>query len=205
MISEVLFDNGVEKKKMREFVDDKMMEFDDEERVIYKGEYVGSISDGFKRGGIRYELKYNGTMVNEVMKVNNGEKKGRYDLNEKDMKEYEGDILVYEGEYCMNDYDVLRNGNGVVFCSSNHFYTAVFENGIEKMKMKEINGNEMVNHDNKGRVLYRGEYEKKGNDYLIKGKGQLYVYDGRRVSELYECENGDKTVKRATFELGWMN
>lgn len=88
-------------------------------------------------------------------------------LNDKDMKEYEGDILVYEGEYCMNDYDVLRNGNGVVFCSSNHFYTAVFENGIEKMKMKEINGNEMVYYDNKGRVLYRGEYEKKGNDYLI--------------------------------------
>ena len=63
MISEVSFDNGVEKKKMREFVDDKMMEFDDEERVIYKGEYVGSISDRFKRGGIGYELKYNGLSV----------------------------------------------------------------------------------------------------------------------------------------------
>ena len=51
-------------------------------------------------------------------------------------------------------------------------------------------------------MVYKGGYDKK---HKRKGKGQLYEYDGKSVKEVYDCENGERTVKRIEFDYHTMS
>lgn len=73
---------------------------------------------------------------------------------------------------------------------------AVFENGIEKRRMKKINGDVMIEYDEEGREVYKGEYNE---EWERIGKGELFEYDGNQLKEIYDCEDGKRTIKRMMF------
>lgn len=62
----------------------------------------------------------------------------------------------------------------------------------------------MVEYDDSGRAVYKGEYDNTNYVFKRKGKGQLFEYDGMQLTEVYECENGTKTVKRMEFRKNEM-
>lgn len=143
--------------------------------------------------------------VSIVYKLEKGIKKGKYVLNGKRMKEYDADRLVYEGEYKGSvDKGYTRNGIGNCYRTSGSHYSAIFENGVEKRKVREFVDREMVEYDESGRAVYKGEYENTDYVFKRKGKGQLFEYDGEQLIEVYECENGMKTVKRIEFRKNEM-
>lgn len=204
MRSEVSYDNGVEKRKTREFNDSEMIEYDENLLMIYKGEYCGSISEGFKRSGKGNEFVYSNNRVIEKIELENDVRKRRWVLSDSEMKEYKGDDLVYEGGYCLCDEEYKRNGRGLVICSSFEVYVALFDNGVEKRKVKEANSIEMIEKDDY-RVIYKGGFEKNGSTLNRHGKGQLFEYDGSPVKKVYDSDNGMKTVKRMEFHHNQMN
>lgn len=138
--------------------------------------------------------------VSEVYKLKNGERNGKYVLNGKVMKEYDGEKEVYEGEFEGSiDKGYIRNGAGICYLNENDFYSAVFERGDEKRKTRKCKGVEMIEYDERERVVYKGGFEKKGMSFDRKGKGLLFGY-GEVLKEVYECENGMRTVKRMEFK-----
>ena len=122
------------------------------------------------------------------------------------MEEYDGDDLVYEGEFSGDmERGYARNGIGTFFPSKNEYYSAVFENGVEKKRIKEFFEDSMIEYDSQGNTCYKGEYEKNGYEFKRKGKGLLFEYDGTIVKRVFECEDGEKTIKRIEFIGNQMN
>ena len=200
MKSCVIFDNGIVKKKLQEFIDYQMIEYDDHETVIYKGYYKGNLNRGFTRSGEGIELKYSHGKLCEAIKVKDGKNTGRCVLNGTEMKEYDGENLVYEGEFSLKDGSVLRNGIGIVYSFRKDFNSVLYDNGVEKRKMNNIEEKVMKEFDEEGRVVYKGEFEKTGNSFKRKGKGEVFVYDRKKVKEVYACENGVVKGKVREFQ-----
>ena len=147
------------------------------------------------------ECVYQNGKVSEVYKLKNGERNGKYVLNGKVMKDYDGEKEVYEGEFDGSlDKGYIRNGIGICFITENNFYSAVFERGVEKRKTRKCKGGEMIEYDERERMIYKGGFEKEGVSFDRKGKGFLFGYDGELLNEVYECENGVGTVKRMGFK-----
>lgn len=182
----VSFEDGVKKGKLQEFRGSLMFEFDSDQKIIYQGNYRGSITDGFKRSG-----------------------KGLTFVYEKDevVKECENGILVYEGEYCWSSGVYKRHGKGIVFSSQSEYHTALFENGVEKRCYQVMSGVEMMEYDTSGNVVYKGEFARNGREYVKNGRGLLFEYGLKSssagsipyVKEVYECLNGEKKRKRMDF------
>lgn len=200
MKSCVIFDNGVVKKKLQEFVNYQMLEFDDKQNIVYKGYYKGSFNHGFSRSGEGTELEYSRGKLCEVIKVKDGKKIGRCVLKGTEMKEYEGDHLIYEGGFSLKDGSVLRNGTGIIYSMRKDFYSVLYDNGVEKRRINRIEGEVMFEFDEEGRVVYKGGFEKTGKGYQRKGKGEVFVYDGKKVKEVYACENGVAKGKVREFQ-----
>lgn len=197
----VFYQNGKQKRIVMKFKDDEMTEFDDNDQVIYKGEYNGDISSGFKRSGNGIVLKRTSNgVVNEVLKMKNEDIVGRCVLDGRVMEEYKGEKLVYKGEYCWKASNVLRNGQGRVYLSDTETIFALFKKGEEKKRIQHINGEVLSDYDEFGRIVYKGEYETQSESCVRSGKGLIFIYDPSSLKDIYESKNGEQTVKRASFE-----
>ena len=99
----VLYENGIKKRVMNHFINDnEMIEYNDNERMIYKGEYFGNVKNGYKRNGNGMSYYDNGRTVYE------GEfKDGKW--NGSGVMYYENGNKKYEGEW----KDGKPNGSGV--------------------------------------------------------------------------------------------
>lgn len=95
----------------------------------------------------------------------------------------------------MNDLDEEKRVINISLLSS--LNAAVFESGIEKRRMKKINGDVIIEYDEEGRVIYKGEYNE---EWERIGKGKLFEYDGNQLKEIYDCEDGKRTIKRMMFD-----
>ena len=84
--------------------------------------------------------------------------------------EYEDDKIIFEGIY--------KNGKRY-----SELRNSAMEGYLEEVKDEKI--------------ISIFKYT---NNHTIEGKGLLFEYHGNRVSEVYECENGEKSVKRIQFE-----
>ena len=199
----VLYENGMKKRVMNRFIEkNRMIEYDDKNQIVYKGEYEGNVKNGYKRNGKGMIFDYKNGKVNMISFLENGMKKG-YDIIEgKNMKEYEGDRLVYEGEYCIDDDEYKRNGKGVYYYSSSHFYEGVFEKNEVIRKTREMNGKIMIEYDDEGKALYKGEYDDKKKKR--KGDGLLFEYEGKKMI-VYSCENGMRMNKLKEIEKNRMS
>lgn len=192
---EVTFKNGKEIKK-KEFRDNEMIEYTENDLMIYKGEYVGSVDKGFERSGRGESMKYVKGVLSEVIRLQNGYVIGNYVLKENEMTEYEGDKLLYEGGYDIKkNGSVIRDGKGRIH-TSDGFDVVVYDNG--KMRtVQEVNENEkrMTEKNVEGKTVYTGGYGKKGKEYIKRGKDQLFEYTNHSIL-VYDCVNGKKETKR---------
>lgn len=201
----VSYENGKQKRIVMKFKDKEMTEFDDNDQVVYKGEFDGNIPSGFKRAGNGIVLnRTSNRVVNEVLKMNNEEITGKCVLNGRIMEEYIGETLVYRGEYCWKASNVLRNGHGMLYLANTVTIYSLFKNGEEKQRIQEIDGEVMYNYDDLGRITYKGEYESQSDGFLRSGKGLIFVYSPSSLNEIYESENGRQTIKRVYFEKNQM-
>lgn len=87
MHCEMEYTNGIENRELKEFHNELMLEFDDTHQIIYKGDYCGSISEGFKRTGKGEELVYSNGTVREVVRLVDGVIQGKCVIHGKEMDE----------------------------------------------------------------------------------------------------------------------
>ena len=197
----VEFENGIEKRKIQEFRDKEMIEFDDFQHVVYKGEYRGNIPNGFERTGKGEEYKYKNHTLYDICYVNNNVVTRRWLCEGERMKEYENGELVYEGEFLLNERVCKRHGVGIVYSSETNIRVSLFENGIEKKKIQVIVDDEMVEYDESGNlIVYIGGYRREGDEFVKSDEGLIFDYENGKVKEVYDSEEGERCIKRLEFD-----
>ena len=205
----VLFDNGIEKMKLFEFVSvegcdvREMIEFDKNGCMIYRGEYNGSIIEGFKQCGNGKEFKYDEGIMKEMIVLKDGKMILRSVIEGNKLFEYKNDVLIYEGDYCC-DKGLLRNGEGSVWGDGNLLYRGLWDRGIEKCRSKEIRDDQLIEYDKEGNTVYVGGYSIEGKDIVRKGMGVLFEYENNELKVVYDVEGNEKMNKRFEFESNCM-
>ena len=210
--SVVLYENGVKKRKVREFIRELMIEYNEDEQIVYRGQFEGNIISGFVRKKIGWEYHYTKGKITEMIGFLNGVVTSKCILDGDLMMGYTAkNQLLYEGCYNSKDMFFLYHGRGIKYITPDHFCTSEFENGKEVKRFQEMNGSVMIETDEKGRVSYKGGFSRKcGIDdrgsikqtliFNRSGTGLLFEYSGMNVKEVYGCENGEKTYKRSDFK-----
>ena len=189
----VLYENGVKKRVMVQFIDkNRMIENDINGKMIYKGEYTGNVNNGFQRSGKGMVYTYKDGKVSKVDHIENGVIKG-YDLIEGSrLKKYWNNTIFYDGEYCIDDDEYIPHDKGVYYYTPSHFYEGVFNKNHLARKTREMNGIIMIEYDDKGKAVYKGGFD--NNTYERKGDGLLFEYEGNKMI-VYSCMNSMKMNK----------
>ena len=189
-----IINNGIEKivgkkDKNVEYIEEnnknmnnaKAKEYDDNERLIFEGEYLNGMRNGKGKEYYLGELKYEGEYLN-------GKKNGKgkeYDEKERlifegeylnDLmwkgirKEYDDNgILIFEGEY----FNEKRNGKGKEYYYNYLIFEGEYLNGYKYGKGKE--------YDFNNNLIFEGEYI---NGQRWKGKGKEYDDNNNLKSEV---------------------
>lgn len=138
--------------------------------------------------------------ITEVCEYSKGRMSNKFEFDGKIMKEYAKERIVYEGEFAGDlSKGFVRNGRGIVYNSSNDYYCGVFTNNVEERQISKCSGNEMIEYNDKGGIVYKGGFKKKGSVFERRGIGVLYEYNNDEVSEVYKCNDGVKSIKKLTF------
>lgn len=182
------FKCGEKDRKLFEFKNRIMIEYDENDMVVYIGNYEGDIMNGFKRQGKGEIHNYKNGMISEVLVMYNDVRIGYKEIEGDIMKEYESEQLVYQGGWCKDDYIIVRNGEGFVYSSSDSYYKCIYNKGRELQKILSINDKEMTLYDTNRNVIYKGEYD---SNYGMKGKGLQYEYTNGVLKSVNICENGE--------------
>ena len=184
MIQEYSYKNGCENHTNRIFMNDCMIEFDENDRVIYYGKYSGDYLKGFVRKGKGEVYHYDNDMIVRVDTT-----KGYILVNDKTMKQFEDNKMVYQGEWCWHENRIVRNGIGYICSSPTTYYQAVFDNGIEIGVLMNIRDEEMILYDEKYRIVYKGGYD---DDHNKSGDGLIYEYEEDDLKIVFACKDGKK-------------
>mgnify|MGYP002926281242 FL=1 len=107
-----VYEKGVMKRVMQEFNGSTMVEYNENGKRVYEGEWKGDMKSGFVRNGKGNELDENERVKRVCVYENGRMKRVVQEFNGKEMIEYdENGKKVYEGGF--NGLD--RNGNGYCF------------------------------------------------------------------------------------------
>ena len=177
---------GETNRIMIEFDGDQMIEYDDEERIVYVGEYDGDFISGYRRMRRGSIYIYEDEIVKHHLWDMNNEKALFHDTG---MQPDDTVFLKYEGGWCMKDNMIVYNGEGIIYSSPEVFYKALFENGKEIRKIMTVNKQEMIEYDEQERMVYKGGYDKVS--WEKKGQGFSYHYDNGKLNSISICENGN--------------
>ena len=178
--------------------------------ILAKLNYHEDMLDGVccfydSKGRKMYDCVFHNDEMRELYLLKEDQQMKRYRFIGKRMIEYDEDVIIYEGEYEGNvERGYTRNGIGTYFISDNKSITALFERGVEKRKINECSEGVMKEFDEKGKIIYRGGYEKNDNEYLRNGEGLVYEYGNQSLKEVYKCENGEKREKKYDFRFSIM-
>ena len=191
------FHCGEKEKKIYEFENGKLIQYDQNELITYIGEYTEDKMNGYRRKGKGEIYTYRNGMLYEIDHMNDDRKLGYEVMEGKIMKQYKGNTLVYEGGWYMNNRLVGYDGEGFVCCSSNEYYKAIFDKGREVRRLMTIKNNEMIILDDNNNMIYKGGFD---NEFEKKGEGRRYEYEGDMLKKLYICEDGKDLYKWLEFE-----
>ena len=181
--NECVYENGVRKRTIRQFVDGKMIVFDPDGKKVYEGGWSGNIKNGYLchdpvegMDGYFKEVDSNGQLIS--------------------ISQYD-ELNVYRNGKCFE----MENGKVKRVC--------LYESDKMKRMMMEFNDSMMTEYDSNCKKAYEGEFSgdmKSG--FVRNGHGKQYVSsekesftlvgtwkDGKRNGELWDIdENGN--VKR---------
>ena len=174
---ECVYENGIKKRVIREFIGRKMILFDDNGKKLYEGVWFGGVVNGF---GIHPRMK--------------GMKGFFKEINKK------GDLLSIS-EY--DKHELLKNGKCFEYEGGRLVRECEYKNGVMMRVLREWKGEVMIEYDVNGTRIYEGGFEGdmmkgfvregEGTEYRIDGKSALYVggwKNGKRDgygSEFKDC------------------
>ena len=185
---ECVYENGVKKRVIREFIGKTMRLFDDNGKKVYEGVWFGSMVNGF------------------VIHPETKRMKGFYrELNE------DGKVLS------VSEYDesgLLKNGR-CFKVESGCFRECVYKNGVMMRVLREWKGEVMIEYDDNGMRVYEGGFEGdmmkgfvregKGKEYGNDGKSALYVggwKNGLRDGDGSELNENEEVVRKGRWIKG---
>ena len=191
---ECVYENGMKKRMIREFTDDGLMiEYDDNGKRVYEGEFEGDMMNGFIREEKGSEYESDGEIVDEEVEeivdgfVVHPEMEGMegfyIDMNEN------GELLS------VSEYDesgLLKNGR-CFECEGGYVKReCVYENGMKKRMIREFTDDGlMIEYDDNGKRVYEGEFEgDMMNGFIREEKGSEYGSDGKSVLYVGGWKNG---------------
>ena len=162
--SECVYENGVKKHTVREFVDGKMRIFNSDGEKVYEGVYYGDMKSGFSS--------------HEPMEGMAGFFK-EVDSNNQ---------LISVSEY--DELKVSRNGKCFDMENGKVKRVYMYENGERKRLIIAFNGSTMTEYNESGKRVYEGGF--KGdmkNGFVREGKGNEFD-ENDRVKRVCVYENG---------------
>ena len=188
--SECVFENGVKKHTIREFVDEKMIVYDANGNQVYEGKWFGNMKSGYlchesmeDMQGFFKEVDSNGQLIS--------------------VSEYDG-LNAFKNGKCFE----LENERVKRVC----FY----ENGYMKRVVTEFSDSIMIEYDDGGKKVYEGEF--KGdmkNGFVRNGKGTEYLSsqsgkesstllgtwsNGKKDGEMYEISEDGNMKQIGVYE-----
>ena len=160
-----LFENGVMKRVVQEFDGGKMVEYDENGKKMYEGEFKGNVEKGFVREGRGKEYEAGIKAAKKGLVTKGKERMVRIGNWKNGVKS--GEFYDYDDKGKMKQVSVYENGR------------------MSRVKM-QFNGNTMTEYDNNGKVAYVGEfsgdtehgYKRCGNGKEYKNGGKRPVYSG---------------------------
>ena len=187
-----LFENGEMKRVVQEFDEGKMVEYDENGKKVYEGEYKGSVEKGFVREGFGKEYR----MVEERKKPTNSHslfccwvrevkhEVAGVELVTKKCREEVVEGYWKDGKKNGMIYELDENGKAKRGC--------LYENDAMKWVVVEIKGSEMVEYDRNGKKVYEGGYAgdmksgfvRNGKGKEMDGSGKV-VRSGKWVNGVY--------------------
>ena len=173
---------GETNRIMIEFDGDQMIEYDDEERIVYVGEYDGDFISGYRRMRRGFIYVYEDEIMKQYLwDVNIGKSL----FNDNEISQDDTVQLKYEGGWYMNGNTLVYDGEGILYSSPGVLYKALFENGKEIRIIMSVNEEEMIEYDEQKRMVYKGGYDKMGIGYLTSWLGPINdiddVYNGNSI------------------------
>ena len=185
-----------------EFGGDMMTEYDENSRKTYEGGFAGDMKSGFTRNGKGSELDGEGRVMRVCLYRNGAMQRVIQEFKGETMTEYDSNgKKVYEGEYSGNTRDgFVRNGKGCLLNANGmERQYCVYDDGELIRVTMEFSGNMMMEHDEKGKRIYMGEYSgDMENGVKRNGRGYL-LYPDQTVKQCCLFENG--VMKRVIQEF----
>lgn len=174
--------------------------------IIKKITYVDDIAEGWgceceRSEEVRWFFYKNGKKFSKLI---------RSDENDGYWKEY---LIGTESLFSFCQYNTNHQKNGKCYFYYNGSISKIvnYENGIAKDIYKEFTGDEMIEYNNKGDIVYQGEYENSlKKDYPRQGEG-VEMQDGECTytgewKENKKNGNGNSIVNGyAYYEGEWKN
>ena len=161
--------------------------YNDDGRLYFEG----YLKNGYREGiGVEYDL--NGNVIFEGL-YEQGMKKKRIRIEDDYMIEYDekGNRII---GYKMND-KCEKNGICYLYKDNKVWEVWKYDNNEKVCILIELKGNEMIEYNENGRMIYRGGYiESKKYRYIRNGFGKLYNNKGNLIYE-GEWKNGMKQGK----------
>ena len=130
---ECVYENGIKKRVIREFIGRKMILFDDNGKKLYEGVWFGGVVNGF---GIHPRMK--------------GMKGFFKEINKK------GDLLSIS-EY--DKHELLKNGKCFEYEGGRLVRECEYKNGVMMRVLREWKGEVMIEYDVNGTRIYEGGFE----------------------------------------------
>ena len=150
-------------------------EFDSNGEKAFVGQFNPSVESLFCREGKGCVLQ-NGK-VKRVSEFKEGKEVRVWKVMENGMAtEYdENGRVAYYGEYAENVFFFCpRNGRGTVYENGVMKEVSWFENGLVVRREKVFEGDEMMEYDRDGQLVYRGGYVEDEGDIVRNGRGEVY-------------------------------
>ncbi|KAK8819727.1 hypothetical protein WA556_002714 [Blastocystis sp. ATCC 50177/Nand II] len=150
-------------------------EFDGNGEKAFVGQFNPSVDSLFCREGKGCVLQ-NGK-VKRVSEFKEGKEVRVWKVMENGMAtEYdENGSVAYYGEYAENVFFFCpRNGRGTVYENGVMKEVSWFENGLVVRREKVFEGDEMMEYDRDGQLVYRGGYVEDEGDIVRNGRGEVY-------------------------------
>ena len=164
---ECVYENGVKKHTIREFVDGKMIVYGSDGKKVYEGDYYGDMKSGF--------------LCHEQMEGMDGFFK-EVDSNGQ---------LVIVSQY--DELNVYRNGKCFELEDGSVKRVCLYENGKIKQLMMEFNDATMTEYNESGKKEYKGGFRgDMVNGFVRDGDGKEYDANGRLAVFSGQWHNGKR-------------
>ena len=165
--SECVYENGVKKRTIREFVNGKMVVFNSDGKKVYEGVYYGDMKSSFS--------------CHEPMEGMAGFFK-EVDSNNQ---------LIAVSQY--DEYNIYRNGKCFEMKNGSVKRVCLYDNAELKRLLMEFNDSSMTEYNESGKKVYEGEFKgdmKSG--FVREGKGREYSTDGETALYSGEWKDGKR-------------